>query len=177
MAHLKARRAPKPLTDEALNELALRYVGRFATTRAKLQSYLERKVRERGWEGDRGPDAARIVQRFAELRYIDDASYALSKTRSLTERGYGKQRVIQAMRVAGIDESDSEDARELADSEALSAALRFAQKRRLGPYAVQQLSDPRERQRAIAAMIRAGHGFELARKIVALKPGEAPETD
>src|SRR5690348_1882663 len=112
MAHLKARKAPKPLNEETLNELALRYVGRFATTRAKLGTYLGRKLRERGWDGRGSADPGAIVERFAELGYVDDASYALSRSRSLTGRGYGKQRVVQAMRVAGIDESDSEAARE-----------------------------------------------------------------
>ena len=79
--------------------------------------------------------------------------------------------MIHAMRVAGIDEGDSEDARDFADAEAVSAALRFAEKRRLGPFADRELSDPRERQKALAAMVRAGHRFELARSILNLKPG------
>jgi len=175
MAHLKARKAPKPLNEETLNELALRYVGRFATTRAKLGTYLGRKLRERGWDGPGSANPEAIVERFADLGYVDDASYALSKSRSLTGRGYGKRRVVQAMRVAGIDESDSEAAREFADAEAMNAALRFAEKKRLGPFAVSEVADPRERQKAIAAMVRAGHGFELARKIVNLSPGAGTE--
>lgn len=175
MAHLKARRAPKPLNEETLNELALRYVGRFATTRSKLGAYLGRKLRERGWEGAGSPDPERIVERIAELGYVDDAGYALSKSRSLTGRGYGKQRVVQAMRVAGIDESDSEAARDYADAEAVTAALRFAEKKRFGPYA-DQVADPKERQKSIASMVRAGHGFELARKIVGMRPGEDVES-
>ena len=175
MAHLKARKAPKPLNEETLNELALRYVGRFATTRAKLGTYLGRKLRERGWDGRDSANPEAIVERFAELGYVDDASYALSRSRSLTGRGYGKRRVVQAMRVAGIDESDSEAAREFADAEAMNAALRFAEKKRLGPFAVNEVADPRERQKAIAAMVRAGHGFELARKIVNLSPGAGTE--
>lgn len=176
MAHLKARRAPKPLNEETLNELALRYVERFATTRAKLGAYLGRKLRERGWDGARSADPEAIVERFAELGYVDDASYALSKSRSLTGRGYGKQRVIQAMRAAGVEESDREAAREFADGEAVGAALRFAEKRRLGPYAIRELTDPKERQKAIAAMVRAGHGFEVARTIVCMPPEADVET-
>ena len=176
MAHLKARRAPKPLNEQTLNELALRYVGRFATTRAKLGAYLSRKLRERGWEGAGRPDPERIVERIAELGYVDDAGYALSKSRSLTGRGYGKQRVVQAMRVAGVDESDSEAARDFAEAQAVTAALRFAEKRRLGPYAEREVADPKERQKSVASMVRAGHGFELARKIVGMRPGEDVES-
>ena len=176
MAPSKARRALSPLNEEKLSELALRYVGRFATTRAKLQAYLRRKVRERGWEGGRPPDFEAIAQRFAERGFVDDAGYALAKSRALTGRGYGKRRVVQALRVAGIEEEDGEAARELADAEAVSAALRFAEKRRLGPFAERE-NHPQEREKALAAMLRAGHGFDLSRAILAIRPGEPIELD
>jgi regulatory protein len=176
MAHSRAARAPRPLNEAKLNELALRYVGRFATTRAKLRSYLQRKVRERGWDGGGAPELDAIVRGFAERGYVDDAGYALSKSRSLSARGYGKRRVVEALRVAGVDEADGEAARELADAEAVEAALRFARKRRLGPFGDREIDDPRRREKAIAAMVRAGHGFGLARAIVEMRPGEAVDS-
>ena len=45
----RERRVLQPLDEQGLNGLALRYVERFATTRAKLRAYLDRKLRERGW--------------------------------------------------------------------------------------------------------------------------------
>jgi regulatory protein len=89
----KPGRPRKPLNEEKLHELALFYLGKFATTRAKLANYLNRKVRERGWEGNRSPDIERLVERLASSDLVDDALYALSKSRSLTERGYGAARV------------------------------------------------------------------------------------
>ena len=171
MALFKGRRRPPPLNEEKLGELALRYVGRFATTRSKLRAYLERKVRERGWDGVRPPDLEVLADRFASLGYIDDASYALAKSRALTGRGYGTRRVDQALRIAGIEEDDGAAARELANDQAVESALRFAERRRLGPFAKEWLADPRDRQKAIAAMVRAGHSFALANTIVALRPG------
>jgi len=174
---MAARRAPPPLDEQRLNELALRYAGRFATTRAKLSSYLKRKIRERGWTGERAADLEAIANRFADLGYIDDAGYALAKSRALTGRGYGKRRVVDALRVAGVDESDGEAAREHADTEAVTAALRFAERRKLGPYARISASDPRDREKALAAMVRAGHGFGLARAIVSLAAGAEIDAD
>jgi len=159
-----------PLAQDSLNELALTYVGRFATTRAKLGSYLTRKVRERGWAGERPPDVEAIVERLAGLGYVDDAAYALSKSRSLTARGYGSRRVTQSLRAAGIEEGDGEEARQLAESEAVESALRFAQRRKLGPFGKDK-PDRAERERAIGAMIRAGHGFALSKAILSLEPG------
>jgi regulatory protein len=160
-----------PLNEGKLNELALRYVGRFATTRAKLRSYLLRKIRERGWDGPREPEVVRIADRFAEQGYVDDAAYALAKSEALTGRGYGKRRVLERLRAAGVEEDDGAKAREHADAEAVAAALRFARRRRIGPFAAQACRDPKEREKALATMIRAGHSFGLARAILALAPG------
>ncbi len=166
-------RKPRPPLDPArLNELALSYVGRFATTRAKLRSYLQRKVRERGWDGAAAPDFDAMAERFAELGYIDDKAYALSKSRSLTSRGYGLRRVEQSLRVAGVDEADAGPARRYAEEDRVEAALRFAERRRLGPFATEPLDWP-GREKAIATMIRAGHPFSLARKILDLPHGQA----
>ena len=166
----KARRSVPPLDEAALRELAVRYVGKYATTRAKLCAYLMRKVRERGWDGQRQPDFEALAARFAELGYIDDAAYALSKSRALSGRGYGKRRLAQQLRHAGVADDDSRDAFEAADTQAVTAALRFAERRRIGPFAAQAPDRP-AREKAIAAMVRAGHDFGLARAIASLNPG------
>ena len=166
-------RKPRPPLDQGkLDELALRYVGRFATTRSKLADYLARKLRERGWAGAGEPDISAVAERLAGLGYIDDAAYALAKTRSLSGRGYGARRVRQSLQAAGVGEEDRAGASELAEAERVEAALRFARRRRLGPFA-QARAERAERERAIAAMIRAGHSFDLARAIVALEPGSS----
>ena len=170
MRHDRQRRPRPPLSSEKLHELALAYVGRFATTRAKLRTYLSRKVRERGWDDGPAPDFEAIAERFAAQGYVDDAAYALSKSRSLTGRGYGVRRVVQSLRTAGVEEQDAEPAREQAKADRVEAALHFAERRRLGPFA-SELPDRKGRERALATMIRAGHGFGLARAIIDLRPG------
>ena len=158
------------LNGAALEELALRYVGRFATTRAKLIVYLERKLRERGWDGERNPDLEAITERMARLGYVDDAAYALSKSRALAGRGYGPQRIRQNLRAAGVHGEDARPAQDFAEAERVEAALHFARRRRLGPFAEQRV-EREERERALGAMIRAGHAFALSRAILALEPG------
>jgi len=173
----RRQRAVRPLDEQGLNNLALRYVERFATTRAKLAAYLDRKLRERGWEGSGPADTQGIAQRFAEQGYVDDAGYALAKSRSLAGRGYGKRRLSVALRVAGVEEADSAAAHALADEEAITAAVRFAQRRRIGPFARSEPSSPAERDKAIGAMLRAGHDFGLARAIAAMPPIEDADAD
>lgn len=167
----RSRRARPPFDERTLGELALAYVGRFSTTRAKLRAYLARKVRERGWSGEREPELAVIVERFAAQGYIDDAGFALSQAHGLAARGYGKRRLVEKLRSAGVEEQDGAAARDHSDAEALTSALRFAERRRIGPFAATGASDRKQREKWIAAMLRAGHGFAVARAIVDLPPG------
>jgi regulatory protein len=170
MARSSSLRQRPPLDSGRLEELALRYVGRYATTRAKLTAYLARKIREQGWGEEREPDLDAIASRFSELGYVDDAAYALAKSRSLSSRGYGRRRLDDKLRMAGIDEEDAAEARAHADDKAVDAALRYAERRRIGPFG-SVTGNPRQRDKAIAAMLRAGHSFALAKAIASLPPG------
>jgi len=169
------RRAPRPLDAAGLEQLALRYVERFATTRAKLVTYLKRKLREREWTGEGEPDPAALAERMAELRYVDDQAFAEARAAALTRRGLGPRRVRDALRQAGIDE---EEAGRLAPSgeEAAAAALSFARRRRFGPWASGGGAADRDiLARQMAAMARAGHGYALSRRILEWPGGTEPE--
>jgi regulatory protein len=174
MAMQQKRRPRPPLNAAKLEELALNYVGRFATSRAKLTDYLARKLRERGWDGTDEPPVEAIADKLVRLGYVDDSAFALARARSLTGRGYGERRVRQALAQAGIGEEQGVAARDLAHDQAVEAALKFARRRAIGPFALGS-PDRAERERALAAMVRAGHRFGLARAIIDLKPGEIPD--
>jgi regulatory protein len=160
----RERRKPRPLDPAKLDELALAYVARFATSAAKLERYLVRKLRERGWEGDREPDLAALVGRYVALGYVDDAAYARAKGGSLLRRGYGPRRVRQALAEAGIDEATRDETRADAAAER-RAALALARKRRFGPFGLAPPDRP-QREKQLAAMLRAGHPLDSAREMV-----------
>jgi len=165
-----------------LRDLALSYAARFASTGARLEAYLVRKLRERGTAEDADGRTAQIdvpalVARLVELGYVDDAAYARMRARDLGARGYGARRVEQALWAAGVDEGIRADT---APGEAARrrAAVLMAQKRRLGPFGAgrEDDGDPLERrkarEKAVAAMLRAGHDYEHVRFILD-SPGEA----
>lgn len=170
---------PRPLLDEeGLERLALFYVGRYASTRARLAMYLRRKTAERGWGGSGRADEAieAAVGKISSLGYVDDAAFASARAASLGRRGYGERRVAQALRAAGIEEEDSEAARAESREGAWSAALRFAERRRLGPWA-EKPHDRESKQKAAAAMMRAGHPVAMVWRVLATRPGDVPDPD
>ncbi|RDC60618.1 hypothetical protein HME9302_01832 [Alteripontixanthobacter maritimus] len=161
----REKRPPKPLDPTSLRDLALSYVARFSTSSHKLEQYLQRKLRERGWSEDaeEQPDTAALAQKYVELGYIDDEAYARAKSGGLLRRGYGARRVSQALHQAGIDEAIRE---EVSPGEAArrEAALVLARKRRFGPFG--PTVDRPMREKHLARMIRAGHGFDTARAVL-----------
>ncbi|GGC34490.1 regulatory protein RecX [Novosphingobium marinum] len=162
---MSRRRTPSPPLDAAkLEELALAYVARFSTTRARLEGYLARKLRERGWAEEGAAPVAAIAERFVELGYLDDAAYARARAGSLLRRGYGARRVGQALAVAGVAEQVRAEMVPEEDA-ARQAALVMARKRRFGPFGTEP-PDRARREKQIAAMLRAGHPLDIVRELV-----------
>lgn len=167
----RTRPNPRPLDAVRLEELALAYVARFATSAAKLEGYLQRKLRERGWNGEGPPPTTSLVERFVAAGYVDDAAYARAKSGSLLRRGYGARRVDSALQAGGIGEAERAAVR-AAPAERRAAALTMARKRGFGPFG-RELPDRDRREKQIAAMLRAGHGLDSARELVDAPSQEA----
>jgi regulatory protein len=168
-----ARRAPRPLDAARIDELALAYVARFATSAAKLERYLVRKLRERGWEGDGEPEVGALVARYVALGYVDDAAYARARSSGLLRRGYGPRRVRQALTEAGIAE-ETRQATRAGEGDERRAVLALARRRRFGPFGPAR-PDRQQREKQLAAMLRAGHSLDSAREMVDAASEQAAE--
>lgn len=176
-----------PLNATRLKDLALHYVSRYATTRHKLATYLRRKVREKGWEGapepeenaddaaSQGPESAisQILELVDRLGAVNDGLFAEGRTRALSRRGMGANRIRQALAGAGIERGVADEA--LSDMDALEAAVAFLRRRRWGPFGEGAPHDPDGRRKAFAAMMRAGHAPDLSGKLLRLSSEEELE--
>ena len=176
MNRASAKPPPPPLNDDRARGLALHYVGKYATTKAKLTAYLYRKIRERGWEGNGPPDIEALVSRFSELGYVNDAQFAESRGRSFVRRGFGRRRLDEDLRFAGINEDDGQAAREHADLSSFEAAENFARRKRIGPFASTAATLENQRKQ-MQAFLRAGHSIDLARLFVNMGPNDTLEDD
>jgi regulatory protein len=173
----RSTRKERPALDAAgLERLAIDHVARYATGRVRLILHLRRKLVERGWSDAIPPDIEGVVGRLTALGYIDDAALAEARGRSLARRGLGRRRVGEALAVLGIAVDDRAGALAAADAAAWETALRFAKRRRIGPFA-EAPADADARRRATATMIRAGHAMDHVRKIIAAPPGVVPTWD
>jgi regulatory protein len=112
---------------------------------------------------------------MAELGYIDDRAFAQARASAMGRRGLGARRVTQALRHAGIEGEDAEAVAPAIAADSVASALAFARRRRIGAYGHEEVDRPR-REKQIAAMVRAGHAPDLARRIARMAPGEDPES-
>lgn len=164
---------PRPIDAARLDEMALAYVARFATSAAKLNDYLRRKLRERGWAGEDEPPLAALVTRMVEAGYVDDEAFARARSGSLLRRGFGQRRISQDLNAAGIAEPLRAAVR-AGEGEQRRAALSLARKRRFGPFGMAEPDRPL-REKQIAALLRAGHRLDSARELVNASSVEAAE--
>lgn len=167
------RKVPPRISASYLENAALHYLERFASSRANLTRVMERKIMRSAAHWGDDPDVARgqwqaVLQKLIRLGYVNDESYAEQKVRGLVGRG-GSQRAVRAKLAAkGIapDLADQALARlqeDLGDVDR-AAAIRLARRRRLGPYRIKDRALHRDRD--LAALARAGFDFETARAII-----------
>ncbi|MES2289752.1 MAG: RecX family transcriptional regulator [Pseudomonadota bacterium] len=135
-----------------------------------MKAYLKRKVVARGWHGDEPPRVDAIAAKFVSAGYINDAEFAQARARSLSRRGYGHRRLAQSLDAAGVARAITETLAPDRD-EAFAAAEAFARRRRLGPFC-ETATTPADQRRHFAALVRAGHDFELARHFSSARPDD-----
>ena len=166
-------RRPKPVTRAYLENAAGAYLERYASSLANLRRILTRKVERRCRATGEDPAAyaemvEEVVRRFQEAGLVDDRRYAEAKVASLRRRGASAPLVAARLEAKGvardlIDAALAEDARD-----ERAAAEAFARRRRLGVWRTSGRAENRAKD--LAALARAGFGFDLAKKVVDAEP-------
>ena len=146
-----------------MHEAALRHLSRFAATEAGLVRVLDRRIAR--WAREAGADAeaaaparaaAREVARaLAGAGVVDDAAFAKARARRLTRAGRSRRAVSAHLAAKGVAADLAASVLPDAEQE-LAAALAYARRRRLGPFAVPDSADTEEHRRALGALARAG---------------------
>ncbi|MBK1695920.1 hypothetical protein CKO21_01490 [Rhodovibrio salinarum] len=167
-------KGPKKATPDYLEKAALHYLERYASSRANLRRVLlgkvERSARAHGTDRDDGAQAVeQLLDRLGRAGYLDDTAYARGRAISLHRAGHGAQAIWMKLRQKGIDEDTAraalETLQEEADTPELAAALRYARKRRIGPYRAPE-QQAANIDRDMAALARKGFSLDLARQVV-----------
>lgn len=150
-----SERDPDAHLQHAL-DLAYRHLGRRDRTVAEVRRHLERKRVEPS-------EIEAAIAQLCEQGYLDDARYAqrFAEDRRVLD-GWGPQRIERKLLDLGVAEELV--ARTLAardEAEELDAALGLLRRRFPHPP-----SDDRDRERALALLVRRGYPLKLARDAI-----------
>lgn len=173
---------PKRVTPQYLENAALHYLERFASSTENLRRVLMRKVaRSAQAHGTDPEEGARwvddLLARYRRSGLLNDETYAQFRAESLHRRGTSSRGIAQKLAAKGIDREQADRALDHLEEEVggeidLTAALALARRRRLGPYRPTE-SRAAHRDKDLAALGRAGFSYETARRIV---DAEDPES-
>jgi regulatory protein len=178
MAEARKARAGKPsrpLSETALENAAVHYLSRFATSSGNLRRVLMRKVaraardcEEREAEaGARMVDA--LIARYLEKGLLNDRAYAAQAASSLARRGASRFSIAGKLAQKGVARDLVSETIGALDEEGgaseLAAACALVRRRRLGPYrAPGKRAEFRDKD--LASLARAGFGLDLARRVL-----------
>ena len=179
----RSSRSPA-VTPAALEAAALHYLERYASSVENLRRVLMRRIERAARAGaiERADGRARvadIVERLRQRRLVDDAAYADGRARSLSRQGRSRAMIARRLAAKGVEVSAIEAALETlaeAGETDVQAALRFARRRRLGPFRAAKERAVR-RDRDLAALGRAGFSYEVARRVVDAPTSETPTSE
>ena len=161
------------ITPEMIGNYGLRYLNRYAPSISQYRQVLLRKVdRIIKEHGGNKEEARQLIEEEIEKRIaqkaLDDSEYARVWVDHLHEKGKSKFAIIQKLKQKGIDQRIISQAisKVSSSNKEMQAAISYAKKRRFGPFGNSTAKNSKLRQKQIAAMMRTGHCYAHARKII-----------
>lgn len=179
-----ASRPSPPQPDRAnLRDAALRHLARYASTEANLLRVLNRRIDRWARTAPEGSEsillaarqaARQVVHDLATIGAVNDAAYAESRARSLTRAGRSRRAVAAHLAAKGVDAETARDALPDDPEAELTAALRQARRKRIGPFAAAEADAPTH-MKHLATLARAGFSQDIARRALAMPRPDAED--
>ncbi len=172
--HKRHKKTPHKVSVASLENAALYYLGRFATSSENLRRVLMRRVERAAKHHDTDCQACaemieQLIKKFLESGLLDDLAYARAQSASMNLRGKSIRAIHSWLRQrfvpSDIIEATITDLTEELGEPDLAAAIAYARKRRLGPYRRVEKT-PYSLDQELAALARSGFSYGLARRIV-----------
>jgi len=177
----KKKRTPRKITPRYLENAALYYLQRYASSAGNLRRVLTRKVDRscqfHGTPADEFyPVIDALVARYEKSGLLNDTLYAEGRTASLRRQGKSRQAIAANLKVKGLAPDIIQQALESVDGDRadttlpaeLAAALKLARKRKIGRFNPKPESDPllrrKQQMREMGIMARGGFSYDIARQ-------------
>jgi len=180
----KKKSAPRKISARYLENAALYYLQRYATSVDNLRNVLTRKVNRSCAYHDIPPDAfypviEALLERYIASGLLNDKIYAEGRVGSLRRQGRSRQSILSKLQAKGLARDDIETALEMIDTETredqgmdaeFTAALKLARKKKIGTFNQKPETDPllrrKQQQREMALLARNGFSYDIAKRVL-----------
>lgn len=187
-----------PPTRASLHEAALAYLARGAASADSVTKTLERRTTAWARRATRaGRDAElvtaqtasaresipEIVARLREVGLVNDGAFAEARAKRMATAGRSRRAISAHLAQKGVDAATVREAVPHDSGSELAAALAFARKRRIGPFAREssdgETLDRDERRavekKALGALARAGFDWNVCERVMRMDRDDADE--
>ena len=174
-----ADKVKKRLTNKALH-----YLGRYASTSARLEGILRKFAKLKLGQADPillDHMILEVVESCIKLGYVDNEAFIRNQFRQGLRNGLSQQRILIRLAQKGINRELAvavidEQTGEASDKEniELAAALIYARKRSIGPYSRAE-PHPLKNQRHLARLAKNGFAFDVVKQVMALPSADAAD--
>lgn len=177
------KKAPRKISKRYLQNAALAYLSRFASSSENLRRIMMRRIQKScAYHGEDTeeyiPLLDEMISRYQESGLLNDAAYARGVAASQRRRGSSHRMITAKLKQKGLtddqinmalEEANAELCEEFGDnphnlSAEMLAAMQFARRRRIGPYRREKRDDFYKKD--LAALGRAGFSYETARRVI-----------
>ena len=193
--HKRTCRTPPKIDKDYLYYSGAKYLERYAASREQFRTVLYRKImRSCQYHIDQDEASCRaqadeIVEEFTQAGYLDDNRYSHGMVASYRRKGESRNKIQQRLMSKGVERdlidsalahyddmlADNAGSAEPStnDDAELCAALRFVQRKRLGPFSKNPEKDVE--QRHYARLARAGYPYPIAQQALHMSWEDALE--
>jgi regulatory protein len=178
------KKSPKKITEKYLYNSGLAYLQRFPSSTPHFKRIMGRKIdRSCNYHKDQDRETCNqfldaTIATFVRQGLLNDEAYLQGMVNSLRRRGQSTQAILSKLGQKGMTQETVlkavrayDDDHGLANPD-LSAAVMLMRRKRLGPF---RKAQEFEKTKELAALARAGFGFDIAQKALSLEHSEAED--
>lgn len=180
----RKRRNPRKISERYLENSGAYYLERYGSSTDNFRRVMRRKIHRSAEFHEQNPEdfypmLEKVIEKFQDMKILNDALYSFHKVRSLRNRGTSARMIQSRLMQKGLSSDQIEQALQQYNNEAdaapkdseRQAAEKYARKRRLGPF--REPYDPERMEKDMASMARAGFSYDIIKDILDYNPGFA----
>ncbi len=170
----KRKRPAKKITPQRLKNIGLYYLKRFESSVENLRSVLQKRVNQYARENpDFNKEEAyqwveNVLTEFEKLHYLDDERFTEIKVRHYLAVGKPARYIQNKLREKGIANAQIEEMLDDFGYNPQEMALKLAKRKKIGPFRPDEETRKLNRQKDMAALIRAGFDYDVVSEIMGM---------